>query len=157
MQEISLSQAGKDPLEFFPRKTHLKGLWIRLSATESISDRHPLPSYHQTHCCRCFSGQPQNRSRDLSTSGPGWRFYLGRNSIGFGPMSGKGNGKISIAWGLMFLPSKRQKSIYGMDSHKIVISCVFFFLWRGCRYGSNKISIHKKNTSNFNQNRLGSR
>lgn len=63
--------------------------------------------------------------------------------------------------GLMFLPSKRQKSIYGFPhgfyAQNGDFLCVFFFCccW-GC-YGSKKISIHKKMPATSTKNRLGSR
>ena len=53
---------------------------------------------------------PKNRSRDLSTSGPGWRFYLGTKLHFFRSDVGQSwKRKHFHRLGLMFLPSKRQK------------------------------------------------
>lgn len=77
-----------------------------------------------------FRPTPKPLSWPTSTSGPGWRFTLGRNSICSGPMSGKaGNGKISIAWDRCSSPPKGRKNIWishGFYAQNGDFLCFFF-------------------------------
>ena len=103
---------------------------------------------------------PKNRSRDLSTSGPGWRFTLGRNSI----CSVRCRAKLETEtfpspgdW--CSSPPKGRKNIWispWILRTKLWFLVFFFFLWRGMLW-IRKNQHPQKNASNFNQNRLGSR